>query len=184
MGGAKVSLVKFDLNGLLASMTTGENGLYTFASAEHVSFSGALVSVVLPGYFTETRYILMGQHRTLDFVLERAEAIPFGQTVRRQVGGEARCASLGYGGMGGAFCRRLALTVPASGALAVSLASIPRSPVDITILRPDGTIGVYASTNTVPLTVAIAVEAGSTYQIDAISPDQVAREFELTTTWQ
>jgi hypothetical protein len=183
VGGAKVALVKFDTNALLAGVVTDQDGAYRFASAESVSFSGALVSVVMPGYATETKYIPMSGDQTLDFALERAEDIPFGNSTRHRAG-EARCASLGYGGMGGATCRRLAVTVPASGTLAVTLTPVPASAFDISVLRPDGTIGLYGYTNGAPVAVTLRVEAGLTYQIDVVDVTPASREFELTTAWR
>jgi hypothetical protein len=146
-----------------------------------VSFSGALVSVSKADYFTDTKYILMSQDRQLDFDLEQAVNISVGQVILSQIG-EARCASTGYGGMGGAVCRRFALPLHASGTLEIAVSSSPASPFDITVLRPDGTIGIYAGSSLSPLKATLAVAAGSTYQIDVVHINPVAREFELTTT--
>lgn len=145
-----------------------------------MSFSGALVSVSKADYFTDTKYILMSQDRQLDFDLEGAVDIAVGQVISSQVG-EARCASMGYGGMGGAVCRRFALPLHASGTLEVTVSSSPSSPFDITVLRPDGTIGVYVSSFS-PLKVMLPVAAGLTYQIDVVHINPATREFELTTT--
>ena len=78
-------------------------GAYGFPEVSNFSFSGALVGASRPGYFTDTKYILMTGPSRLDFDLIEAARIPFGQMVRSPVG-DARCASLGYGGMGGALC--------------------------------------------------------------------------------
>ena len=95
--------------------------------------------------------------------------------------GEARCASAGYGGMGGAICRRFAVSVPASGTLEVAVFCSPAVAFDITILRPDGTIGIYASSSLSPLTTAVPVSAGLTYQIDVVVINATTREFQLST---
>ena len=84
---------------LIASTVTERNSAYRFDRVENVSFSGALVSVSRPMFFTETKYVQMSEDRRLDFALERAVAIAVGEVVRCQVG-DARCASGGYGGMG------------------------------------------------------------------------------------
>lgn len=80
-----------------------------------------------------TKYILLTASSQLDFDLIEAVQIPFGQMVTSPVG-DARCASLGYGGMGGAPCRRLAVMVPASGTLVVTLSATPGGPFDMSIL--------------------------------------------------
>jgi hypothetical protein len=48
----------------------------------------------MPGYFTDTKYILLTEPRQLDFDLAEAVQISFGQNVSSPVG-DARCASLG-----------------------------------------------------------------------------------------
>ena len=147
-----------------------------------MSFSGALVSASKAEYFTDTKYILMSQDRQLDFDLERvANTISVGQVVLGQIGKE-RCASFGYGGGGGAECRRFLLPIDLSGTLDVTVSSIPARPFDISVLRPDGTIGVNGSSSLSPLRVTLAVAAGLTYQIDVIHIDSATREFELRTT--
>jgi hypothetical protein len=83
--------------------------------------------------------------------------------------GDARCASLGYGGMGGAACRRLAVTVPASGTLVVTLSATPTGPFDISILASSGIIAAYRAAPTVPTELTAAVEAGLTYQVDVVA---------------
>ena len=186
--GAQVGLIKLGISApvspgpdeLIASMVTDGNGSYSFSRVENVSFSGALVSVAKPGYFTDTKYIQMSQDRQLDFDLERAADISLGQVIVSQVG-EARCASTGYGGLGGAICRRFAMPLHASGTLEVTVSSNPASDFDITVLRPDGTIGIYGSSFS-PLKVALPVAAGLTYQIDVVHISPATREFELTTT--
>ena len=80
-------------------------------------------------YFTDTKYILMSQDRQLEFDLERAVYIWLGQVTLGQVG-EARCASAGYGGRGGATCSRFAVPVQASGTLEVTVSSSPCVPFD------------------------------------------------------
>ena len=132
-------------------------------------------------YFTDTKYIQMSEDRRLDFDLERAVNISVGQVVLSRIG-EARCASTGYGGMGGAVCQRFTLPLHASGTLEVAVSSSPALPFDITILRPNGTIGIYAALFASPLKVTLAVPAGLTYQIDVVSISAAIREFELTTT--
>ena len=153
-GGCQVGLIKLGPQSpvspgpeeLIASRVTDASGSYNFPSVENVSFSGALVSVSKADYFTDTKYILMSQDRQLDFDLERAVDISVGQVILSQIG-EARCASFGYGGMGGAVCRRFALPLHASGTLEVTVSSSPAAPFDITVLRPDGTIGVNVSSS-------------------------------------
>ena len=187
MAGAKVGLVKLgspvSLKGpeeLIDSMVTDGGGSYSFPSVGNVSFSGALVSVSKVDYFTDTKYILMSQDRQLDFDLEQAVNISVGQVILSQIG-EARCASAGYGGGGGATCRRFAVPLHASGTLEVTVSSSPASEFDITVLRPDGTIGIYASSLS-PVKVTLTVAAGLTYQIDVVHINPATREFELTTT--
>jgi hypothetical protein len=121
---------------IIASVVTDRSGAYGFPEVSNFSFSGALVGASMPRYFTDTKYVLMTGPRQLDFELIEAEQIPFGQMVSRPVG-DARCASLGYGGMGGALCRRLAVTVPASGTLVVMLSATPTR--DFRYLHPDPT---------------------------------------------
>jgi len=179
VSGAKVALLKD--NGLTASVVTDGTGTYSFSAVENVSFSGALVSVSKPDYFTDTKYVLMSGDQTLDFDLERSVNVSAGQVIQSPTG-DARCASLGYGGMGGALCRRLAVIVPAAGTLEVTVASAPVSPFDVTVLRPDGTIAVYGSSSASPVRVAAAVTGGLTYQIDVVHISATAREFELATT--
>ncbi len=189
VAGAQVGLVRLGAVGnptsgpeeLIASLATDGNGSYSFPNVENVSFSGALVSVSRAGYFTETKYILMSQDRQLEFDLERAVAISVGQVMLSQVG-EARCASAGYGGMGGATCRRFALPVQAPGTLEVTISSSPSGPFDVTVLRPNGTIGINAASSVSPLKVTLTVAAGLTYQIDVVHINPATREFELTTT--
>jgi hypothetical protein len=188
VAGAKVGLIKLGPQTpvspgpeeLIASRMTDASGSYSFPSVENVSFSGALVSVSKTDYFTDTKYILMSQDRQLDFDLERAVDIALGQVILSGVG-EARCASFGYGGMGGAVCRRFALPLHASGTLEVSVSSSLGVPFDVSILRPDGTIGINVSSFS-PLKVTLPVAAGLTYQIDVVAIDPATREFELTTT--
>jgi hypothetical protein len=167
---------------VIASRLTDEKGSYNFPSVENVSFSGALVSASKAEYLTDTKYILMSQDRQLDFDLERVASnnISVGQVVLGQIG-EARCASFGYGGGGGAVCRRFALTIDVSGTLDVTVSSNPARPFDISVLRPDGTIGVNGSSSLSPLRVTLAVAAGLTYQIDVVHIDSATREFELRT---
>src|SRR5688572_4933649 len=162
VSGATVALLRG--NGLAASVLTDSSGTYSFSAVEHASFSGALVSASKPEYFTDTKYILMSQDQRLDFDLERAVQISVGDVIQSQLG-EARCASLGYGGSGGAPCRRLAVTVPSSGTLEVALSAGANS-FDVSILRPDGTIAAYVSGPSSPLRATVPVEANRTYQVD------------------
>jgi hypothetical protein len=186
--GAKVGLIKLGPQAtispgpeeLIAFVVTDGGGFYNFPSVANVSFSGALVSVSTPNYFTDTKYIQMSQDRQLDFDLEHAADISLGQVIVSQVG-EARCASTGYGGLGGSICRRFAMPLHASGTLEVTVSSNPASDFDITVLRPDGTIGIYSSSFS-PLKVALPVAAGLTYQIDVVHINPATREFELMTT--
>jgi hypothetical protein len=187
--GAQVGLIKLGISApvspgpeeLIASVVTDANGAYSFSRVENVSFSGALVSVVKAGYFTDTKYIQMSEDRQLDFDLERAVQISLGDVIQGQLG-EARCASTGYGGMGGAVCRRFALPLPASGTLDVTVSSSPESAFDMTVLRGNGTIGIYAGSSVSPLKVTLTGAAGSTYQIDVVCISPKIREFELTTS--
>jgi hypothetical protein len=117
----------------------------------------------------------------LDFDLEEAADISVGQVILSQIGEAPRCSSMGYGGMGGAICRRFALPLDASGTLEVTVSSSPASsPFDITVLRPDGTIGIYV-TSLSPLKATLEVSAGLTYQIDVVHINPTTREFELKT---
>jgi len=166
---------------IIASVVTDRSGAYGFPEVSNFSFSGALVGASMPGYFTDTKYILMTGLRQLDFDLIEAAQIPFGQIVTSPVG-DARCASLGYGGMGGALCRRLAVTVPASGTLVVTLSATPGGPFDISILTPLGAIAAYRASSTLPIELTASVEAGLTYQVDVVAISSASREFELSTT--
>ena len=166
---------------IITSVVTDRNGAYRFPEVSNFSFSGALVGASMPGYFTDTKYILMTGPRQLDFDLIEAAQIPFGQTVASPVG-DARCASLGYGGMGGAVCRRLVVTVPASGTLVVTLTATPSGPYDISILSPLGAIAAYSSASGVPLELTASVEAGLTYQVDVVAVSNSVHEFEISTT--
>lgn len=179
VAGATVALLTFEAGALIESTLTDGNGSYTLAAVRNVSpYSGALVSVSKPGYFTNTRYVPMTRDETSDFDLVRASHISVGQQIRSRPG-DARCASLGYGGGGGAVCQQFAVTVPSSGTLEVTVSSSPASAFDTTVLEPHGTIGAYVAAPTTPLRLALQVVAGLTYQIDVV-PIGVP-EFELTT---
>jgi hypothetical protein len=96
--------------------------------------------------------------RQLDFDLEPvANNISVGQVVLGQIG-EARCA----------VCRRFALPIDVSGTLEVTFLSSPARPFDISVLRPDGTIGIYGTSSLSPLQVTLTVAAGLTYPIDVV----------------
>lgn len=178
VAGARVALLTFEEGALITSTLTDGSGSYNLSEVKNVSpYSGALVSVSKSEYFTATRYVPMTQDEKSDFELERASYISVGQQIRSRPS-EARCASLGYGGRGGAVCQRFALTVPASGTLEVSVSSSPASPFDATVLR-DGAVGVYGAAPSTPLRLTLQVAAGLTYQIDVV-PIGVP-EFELTT---
>ena len=184
--GAKVGLVKLGPQSpvslgpedLIAFQVTDAGGSYSFPIVENVSFSGALVAASKSDYLTDTKYILMSQDRQLDFDLERAVDISVGELILSQVG-KARCASAGYGGGGGATCRRFAVPVHASGTLEVTVSASPASPFDMTVLRPDGTIGIYAASSFSPLKATLTVAAGLIYQIDVVNVSPATREFEL-----
>jgi hypothetical protein len=173
------SLVSYGPEEFIAFVITDGSGFYSFAQVGNVSFSGALVSVAKANYFTETKYVLMSENRHFDFDLEPAMAIAFGGVIMSPIG-EARCASYGYGGGGGAMCRRFALPVGSGGTLEVLLSTTPAAPFDISVLRPDGTVGVNVSWPSTPLQVTLPVSAG-TYQIDVVHIDPRTRDFELTT---
>ena len=85
-------------------------------------------------------------------------------------------------GMGGALCRRLAVTVPASGTLVVTLSATPGGPFDISILTPLGAIAAYRASSIVPIDLTASVEAGLTYQVDVVAISSSIRELELSTT--
>lgn len=180
LAGARVALVRFQLDALAATVMTDVDGAYRFSSADPVSVSGALVSVSKPDFFTATRYVPMFQDQVQDFDLERAVYIAVGDVVRSPVG-DARCASLGYGGGAGAMCRRFALTMADSGTLEISV-SANGLPLDVSVLRADGTIGAYVAAPVSPALVSLRVAAGLTYQIDVVHIDPATREFDLTTT--
>lgn len=166
---------------IIASVVTDRSGAYGFPDVSNFSFSGALVAASMPRYFTDTKYILMMGPRQLDFDLVEAAQIPFGQLVTSPVG-DARCASLGYGGMDGALCRRLAVTVPASGTLVVTLSATPGGPFDVSILTPLGAIAAYRSSPILSIELTASVDAGLTYQVDVVAVSSSIREFELSTT--
>jgi len=166
---------------IIMSVVTDRNGAYRFPEVSNFSFSGALVGASMRGYFTDTKYILMTGPSQLDFDVIEASQIPFGQTVESPVG-DARCASLGYGGMGGALCRRLVVTVPASGTLVVTLTATPSGPFDISILNPLGAIAAYTASSRVPLELTASVEAGVTYQPDVVAISSSTHAFEISTT--
>ena len=115
----------------------------------------------------------------MDFELIEAEQIPLGRTVA-STAGNARCASLGYGGMGGAECRRLAVTVSASGTLVVTLSATRNAPFYISILRPSGEIAAYRA-SFAPMELTATVGAGLTYQVDVAAISTSVREFQLST---
>jgi hypothetical protein len=179
VAGAKVSLLTSE-GGVRESLVTDASGSYRFTAVEDVLSGGALVSVARPGSFTETRYVPLREGQTSDFELARAEFITVGETVQRSIG-SARCASTGYGGGGGALCRRLVLTAPASGALEVTLTASPEQPFDLSVLRSDGAIGAYIAAPRLPLRITTGVDAGSVYQIDVIHIGAATRDFALTT---
>jgi hypothetical protein len=164
---------------IIGSVVTDGSGAYRFPEVSNFSFSGALVSASMPRYFTDTKYILLTGPGQLDFELMVAEHIPLGQTVS-STAGNARCASLGYGGMGGSECRRLAVTVSASGTLVVTLSATPTAPFDISILRPSGDIAAYRA-SFAPMELSATVEAGLTYQVDVVAISPTVREFQLST---
>jgi hypothetical protein len=166
---------------IIASVVTDRSGAYSFPEVSNFSFSGVLVGASMPGYLTDTKYILMTEPGQLDFDLIEAAQIPFGETVSSRVG-DARCASLGYGGMGGARCSRLAVTVPASGTLVVTLSATPNAPFDMSILAPLGVIVAYRASSTVPFELTASVEAGLTYQVDVVAIGSAISGFELSTT--
>jgi hypothetical protein len=84
--------------------------------------------------------------------------------------------------MGGAPCRRLAVSVPASGTLVVTLSATPGGPFDISILTPLGAIAAYRASSILPIELTASVEAGLTYQVDVVAFSSSIREFELSTT--
>ena len=184
IAGATVTLLTFESGALIASTVTDANGSYHLSDVRNVSpVSGALVSVSRSGYFTETRYVPMTRDETSDFSLVHASHISVGERIRSRPG-DARCASLGYGGRGGTSCQRFALTVPVSGMLEVEVDSTPASTSngDVTVLKPDGTIGIYASPPGWPLRLTFQVATGLTYQIDVVHRGLPgAQDFELTT---
>ena len=184
VAGATVALLTFDAGALIKSTLTDGNGSYSLSEVRNVSsFSGPLVSVSKPDYFTATRYVPMARDETADFDLQRASHISVGEKIQGRPGDE-RCASLGYGGSGGTPCQRFALTTPVSGTLEVTVFSTPASTFngDVTVLRPDGVIGIYASPPGWPLRLTFPVAAGLTYQIDVVHRGPPgARDFELTT---
>jgi hypothetical protein len=177
---ATVALLKIDTGALIASTIADANGSYSLSEVQNVSFSGALVSVTRPEHFTATRYVFMAKDEKADFDLEPVEHVTLGEAIISEVGATARCASLGYGGNGGAVCRRLAVIVPLSGTLDVAVSSTPASSFDLTVLRPDGTIGVYGASPP-QLRLSLDVAAGLTYQIDVVHFNPAVREFALST---
>ena len=84
--------------------------------------------------------------------------------------------------MGGALCRRLVVTVPASGTLVVTLTATPSGPFDISILNPLGAIASYTASSRVPLERTASVEAGVTYQLDVVAISSSTHAFEISTT--
>jgi len=181
---ATVALLTFETGDLITSTLTDGNGSYSLSAVKNVSpYSGALVSVSKSEYFTTTRYVPMTRDETSDFDLVHASHISVGERIRSRPG-DVRCASLGYGGRGGTPCQQFALTVPVSGTLEVEVNSTLASPFngDATILKPDGTIGIYASPPGWPLRFTHQVAAGLTYQIDVVHRGPPgAQDFELTT---
>jgi hypothetical protein len=122
----------------------------------------------------------MSQDQQVDFELEPAAFVPVGPVIQSAVGDAARCASLGYGGGGGAICRRFAVTVPDAGTLEITVTATPPTAFDSTVLRPDGTIGIY-KTSASPLRLSLPVAPGFTCQIDVVHINPPTREFELST---
>jgi hypothetical protein len=179
LAGATVGLLSLGNGSLIKSTVTDANGAYRLTDVANVSLvSDALMSVSKADYFTITKYVQMFQDQTSDFALERAAYISIGDQIQGRPG-DARCASLGYGDGGGAICRRFAVKPAASGTLDVLVSPGTPSPFDGTILRPDGTIGVYGSGGPTPLRLALEVQGGLTYQIDVVPID--FPEFTLTT---
>jgi hypothetical protein len=184
VAGATVSLLTFETGTLIKSTLTAANGSYSLSEVQNVSpASGALVSVSMPEYFAETRYVPMTRDETSDFDVVHPSHISVGERIRSRPG-DARCASLGYGGRGGTPCQRFALTIPVSGTLEVEVDTTQASAYngDVTILKPDGTIGIYASPPGWPLRLTLQVGAGLTYQIDVVHRGPPGfQDFELTT---
>lgn len=178
--GAKVALLTFETGAEITATLTDTNGSYSLSEVRNVSpFSGALVSVSKAAHFTETRYIPVFGEQRFDFELERADwAVTVGEAVQAAVVTSARCASLGYGGRGGAACQRFVITTPTPGVLEILVSSSnPAATFDITLLKPDGSIAGYVAL----LPLRAGVEAGLTYQIDVVHVDPSTREFVLRT---
>jgi hypothetical protein len=143
-----------------------------------------LLSASKPGYFTDTRftdsnYRAISKDTELDFDLDPISALVTpGQVVRGRVGG-AVCSHWGFGA---GSCARVAVTVPTSGILEVTV-SAAISQFDIDIVTPDG---MFAAYDGYPYPsgfarVKIPVRAGSTYQIRLTG---APLDFELTTALQ
>jgi hypothetical protein len=162
--GATVGLLTLGTGSLIKSTVTDANGAYRLTDVVNSLVSAALVSVSKADYFTVTRSVQMFQDQIFDFALERAAYISIGDQIQGRPG-DTRCASLGYDD---AICRRFALRPAASGTLEVTVSSGMPLPFDGTILRPDGTIGIYGSVGATPLRLALEVQAGFTYQIDVV----------------
>jgi hypothetical protein len=143
-----------------------------------------LISASTPGYFTETRftdanYQAIVKDARVDFDLEPISALSApGDVVRGRIGG-AVCSHWGFGA---GSCARVAVRVPTSGTLEVTV-SAASSQFDIDIVTPDG---MFAAYDGYPYPsgfarVKIPVSAGLTYQIRLTG---APLDFELTTALQ
>jgi hypothetical protein len=138
-----------------------------------------MVGALKTGYFADFKWLQIAEDRQLDFELEPWAYVAVGDTVRSRIG-EARCAGLGYGGQGGAYCQRFAISPTTSGTLNVTLTA-PVFDFDVDVVMPDGTFGKYIAGARSPLQFSVPVETGLTYEIRLAAIGQ-AREFELATT--
>src|SRR5262245_8436732 len=76
---ARATLALLAARQIIASVVTDRSGAYGFPEVSNFSFSGALVGASMPGYFTDTQYILMTGPRQLDFdLIEALSATPGG----------------------------------------------------------------------------------------------------------
>jgi hypothetical protein len=75
-------------------------------------------------------------------------------------------------------CRQLAVSVPRSGTLEVSVVTAVRADLDVWLETPTG--DVYSPLIESPLRVSAAVSAGAVCQITVVNATSEPRQFELT----
>lgn len=177
VAGARVAVLE---QRYYSAATTDADGRYAVMTSPLQPWGlSPLVAVSKPGYFadirfTDANYLPIAKDTPLDFALEPLTYITFGETVRGRVGGST-CSHWGYGT---GSCTRMAVAVPPSGMLEVTVSAVA-SDFDIDVVGPDGTFVAYNPNPRGSPLLRVPVTAGSTYQIRLAGG--APREFELTT---